>query len=219
MAKPQTVEELRAGIENPSLKSPASKRKYYLKMVIEGRCVQCGKDSPDGTRLCPECKVKAKPTDPKYSAAWRRQKFCEGLCTHCGKESAAFERKLCSTCSEYFRLKAKDNYKRNPTMWKAATKAGLRKLRLEVFAAYGGPSCACCGEAVFEFLTIDHIDNGGAKHRKELFGRRTGGRMFYSWLKSQKFPPGYQVYCMNCNWGKHANGGTCPHKTAVKGTV
>jgi hypothetical protein len=26
------------------------------------------------------------------------------------------------------------------------------------------------------------------------------------------FPDGYQVLCMNCNWGKRMNKGICPHK-------
>lgn len=214
MGKSKTVEELREGLNDPS-RSPAALKQLRcrIKRIEEGRCGYCGKEfSGDGLRACAECRVKYGHGDPKYSTAWRKQKEREGKCTHCGIEQAAAGRKLCVTCKEYFRSKAAENYKRNPEKWRACTKSGLQKLRMEVFNSYGGPICNCCGEAIFEFLTMDHVENNGAKHRQELFGRRTGGRQFYMWLKRKKFPPGYQVFCMNCNWGKHVNGGICPHK-------
>lgn len=84
-------------------------------------------------------------------------------------------------------------------------------LKLEVLIHYGGspPRCACCGETTFEFLTIDHINNDGAKHRK-LINRKGFG--FYLWLRKNGFPEGFQVLCMNCNWGRAHNKGICPHK-------
>src|SRR6266852_8334175 len=41
------------------------------------------------------------------------------------------------------------------------------KLRKRVLAAYGG-KCVCCGETEDSFLSIDHIDGDGNKHRREL---------------------------------------------------
>ena len=82
--------------------------------------------------------------------------------------------------------------------------------RLEAFAAYGGFRCACCGETEPMFLTLDHINNDGAEHRRLVGGK--GGSSFFAWLRQKKFPPGFQVLCRNCNWGKHANGGVCPHQ-------
>ena len=79
-----------------------------------------------------------------------------------------------------------------------------------VFNAYGGYICACCGETEKRFLTIDHIDGGGNKHRKET-GMKSGNE-FYIWLRLQGFPAGYQVYCYNCNLGKRHNNNVCPHK-------
>lgn len=86
------------------------------------------------------------------------------------------------------------------------------KLREEVFASYGGFRCACCGETERLFLTIDHVENDGAEMRKNGTHSR-GGTQFYQWLRKNKFPAGFQVLCMNCNSGKHRNGGTCPHKS------
>jgi hypothetical protein len=83
-----------------------------------------------------------------------------------------------------------------------------RKVKDEAFLAYGGYVCACCGEIERLFLTLDHIENGGNKHRKEI-----GASKIYFWLKRHGYPPGFQVLCMQCNWGKRMNGGICPHKT------
>ena len=44
------------------------------------------------------------------------------------------------------------------------------KNKMIVFEYYseGEPRCACCNEAMIEFLSVDHINNDGAKHRKNL---------------------------------------------------
>ena len=85
------------------------------------------------------------------------------------------------------------------------------KRKLAVFNHYGN-KCVCCGEDKLEFLTIDHINNDGAKQRKEAFGtNRTGGGGMYIWLLSHGLPLGYQTLCWNCNLAK-ANYDVCPHK-------
>ena len=77
-----------------------------------------------------------------------------------------------------------------------------RKCKKLVFEHYG-KKCACCGEKEKLFLSIDHINGGGGEHRKK------GGKKICVWLFKNNFPEGFQT---NCNWGKHINGGTCPHK-------
>ena len=97
---------------------------------------------------------------------------------------------------------------------KAKTKRNQDRCKEEVFAAYGGWKCACCGETQKLFLSIDHIENNGAEERRSgLYSG--GGTGFYLWLRKQNFPPGYQVLCMNCQVGKHKNGGVCPHQQKV----
>lgn len=80
-----------------------------------------------------------------------------------------------------------------------------------VFTAYGGYKCSCCGETEPMFLSIDHVHNDGAKERKSGLYRGSGSA-FYQWLRKNGFPSGYQVLCMNCQIGKHKNGGLCPHQ-------
>jgi hypothetical protein len=84
--------------------------------------------------------------------------------------------------------------------------ANLRR-RADVLRHYGGeaPACACCGESVPGFLTIDHIGGGGNAHRREI-----GQSGLYSWLKVHGYPEGYRVLCFNCNWANGAYG-ACPH--------
>ena len=84
------------------------------------------------------------------------------------------------------------------------------KLKDRCFAAYGGYVCACCKETEQSFLCIDHINNDGYQHRKEIGFR--GGIGIYLWLIRNNFPPGFQVLCFNCNQSKRLNKGVCAHK-------
>jgi hypothetical protein len=96
-----------------------------------------------------------------------------------------------------------------------------QRLKDECYNAYGGYVCACCGETEPAFLTIDHINNDGAAHRRDVNNgiRRGGGKKIYSWLIANNFPSGFQILCMNCNWGKARNNGVCPHKTSEGSTT
>lgn len=72
-----------------------------------------------------------------------------------------------------------------------------------------GRECACCGEDIYEFLVIDHINGGGNKHRKEVLGAGNTGSI-YHWLIKNIFPDGFQTLCHNCNMAKGSYG-FCPH--------
>jgi len=74
-----------------------------------------------------------------------------------------------------------------------------------------GRFCACCKETEEMFLTIDHIDDSGAEHRREMKTSTTA-----IWLKQNNFPPGFQILCINCNQGRYRNGGICPHQALGK---
>lgn len=73
------------------------------------------------------------------------------------------------------------------------------KLKMLVISHYGG-RCACCGETNVDVLTIDHINGGGKKHRKELGFHSS--LEFYRWLRDNSLPSGFQVLCFNHNCGK-----------------
>ena len=85
----------------------------------------------------------------------------------------------------------------------------IRKTRLEVLAHYskGKMCCDCCLEKNVEFLSINHINGGGTKHREKI-GR---GRSVCGWLRANNYPIGYNVLCHNCNMSLGFYG-YCPHK-------
>lgn len=99
----------------------------------------------------------------------------------------------------------------------AYRKQRARRLRLAALAAYGS-KCACCGLDNEWFLSIDHVENNGADHRRET-GMKGSGDHLYRWLAKNSYPPGFQVLCYNCNLGKARNGGVCPHQTRGGETV
>lgn len=82
----------------------------------------------------------------------------------------------------------------------------VKRQRVELLAAYGN-RCNCCNETTEEFLTLDHIFNDGAEHRKN----QVGGSRVYADLKKKGYPKDrYQLLCMNCNFAKRM--GDCPHQ-------
>lgn len=99
-------------------------------------------------------------------------------------------------------------YEKNQEKFKQRLSDQNRKRRMIVLSFYGGnpPTCACCGEGTMQFLSIDHIQGGGNKHRKEL----GVGKSIYPWLIRNNFPDGFQVLCHNCNMAKGFYG-RCPH--------
>ena len=96
-----------------------------------------------------------------------------------------------------------------PKMAKEALKANRKRerdaLKLQTIKQYGG-ACACCGERTLRFLTIDHINNDGAAHKRAI-----NRAPMYRWLRRHNFPDGFQVLCFNCNCAKGLYG-TCPHQ-------
>jgi hypothetical protein len=89
------------------------------------------------------------------------------------------------------------------------------RLKLEVLKHYGNGQCECCGEGHEAFLTIDHVEGSGSRHRRTHTGGK-GGEAFYRWLKKNGFPKGYRVLCFNCNFAIWRLG-TCPHQVRREG--
>lgn len=89
------------------------------------------------------------------------------------------------------------------------------RLRAEFFAAYGG-ACACCGETIPAFLTLDHLNNDGSAHRAQ-WGDQASYKLMRL-LRQQGWPQDapYGIACFNCNTGRHINGGICPHEGTRK---
>lgn len=97
---------------------------------------------------------------------------------------------------DIYKQRQKLKYASDPAATKERVSSYNMRLRIEAFNAYGGPTCKC-GETRLGALTIDHISQNGALHRKEI-GR--GGDKLCRWLKKNNYPPGFAVLCMNCNF-------------------
>ena len=176
-------------------------------------------------RYCTGCKKKL-PASKFYSTDKRKRTRCktckrkkvkeyndrikkEQRCFHCRQPLDESDKRLCIKCKARNRVRYHENGDRN----RAAGKKRRRDLKLEVFKAYGGSECACCEEWRTQFLTIDHTDGNGAKHRRSLpkkYGGKAGSH-FYRWLRDQGYPKGYQVLCFNCNFAK-GHFEECPHE-------
>lgn len=177
-------------------------RRKHLK--INDVCQSCGKMISNGRARCGVCSKKS--NDRRKIK--RRKNVSNGLCANCGKCSPAPDIKLCKVCRDIFNKRGRRH---------------RSSLRLETFSYYcgGKPRCQCCGENMLDFLTLDHINNDGAEHRRSM-GLINGTRgncttETFRWLKKHNFPDGFQVLCANCNLGKLKNGGTCPHVSKSRG--
>jgi hypothetical protein len=76
---------------------------------------------------------------------------------------------------------------KDPEKIRAHAKLKVLRCRYPVLSYYSGgaPACACCGEPTLEFLSLDHVEGGGAQHREET---KTGGSSFYRLLVREGFP-------------------------------
>lgn len=129
-----------------------------------------------------------------YSREYRKKAIANNRCWQCGKAKIN-DKPRCEDCYEHNRI---------------LTRQRRREIKQEVINHYGG-KCKCCGELNLFFLSIDHIMQNGAEHRRQL---KSSGRQqtIYSWLKRNNYPEGFRVYCHNCNLGSYINGGICPHE-------
>lgn len=141
------------------------------------------------------------------------------LCKQCGKEQPESQffkstktadglQYECRSCSRERTRAARLRHRANGIL--TYSQRTQQRLKREVLCAYSAndPKCDCCGEAHIEFLSVDHVDGKGARHRKHL---RKSGTGFYHWLKANGFPLGFRVLCHNCNQSL-GHYGYCPHK-------
>jgi hypothetical protein len=173
-----------------SAKKAADKR--YAKQRAAGMCsANCGRPARPGKTRCAACAKKGNKLIRRRDQNRRANNKEQGLCTECGGQlEVGFVK--CEQCRKRYNKLRKI---RDKTIKDAA------------FAAYGGYVCSCCGETHEEFLQIDHVNNDGAKHRRD---DPTAYRIYF-WLRKYNYPPGFRVLCSNCNWA-YARYGYCPHQ-------
>lgn len=197
------------------------------------RCAECRQKKNDATRKeKEEADAKGEPTSKmKQCYEQRKQRLAAGLCQMCGQQPHEDGRASCAACLAKYRDKVQQH--RDADTCKTCgepkekgrshcpaclakmaeqKKVETKKIRDEVFSAYGGYRCQCpgCDATEPDFMQIDHVNNDGAEHRKSLPGLGAG---LYRWLKNNNYPPGFTVLCASCNHskGKKGSGGKCIH--------
>ncbi len=121
-----------------------------------------------------------------YKAEFNKRCLAAGLCIDCAKNKIV-RNKRCEDCCRKCDEKSRKHRK---------------KIRSKILYHYGHV-CTWCGENDTNSLSIDHVNNDGHEHRKQVL---SGGPM-YTWLIKNNFPPGFQLLCMNCNATKAWFGG------------
>lgn len=125
-------------------------------------------------------------------------------------------RYVCRDCSN---RRAREARQKDPEKYRARCrtwhtkhteqkKIERRLVKYHVVAELGG-NCACCGEDDLRFLTIDHINQDGKQHRREVGG---SGHHVYLDIKRLGCPKDrFRVLCWNCHMAT-SRGDICPHK-------
>lgn len=94
---------------------------------------------------------------------------------------------------------------KNRTRYNQAKAAYRFKLKKHVISHYtnGTMACSHCGyTGDLDALCLDHINDDGAEHRKELgcsSRGNSGGTTIYERIKAHGWIDGLQVLCFNCN--------------------
>lgn len=114
-------------------------------------------------------------------------------------------------------LRGKYQRNRDVELARARNREAARRLQCLLHYSGATPVCACCGDANYAFLTIDHIEGGGNRHSQE---RKKNGehQNLYTWLIANEFPVGFRVLCYNCNCAR-GNYGYCPHQRPKTGVA
>lgn len=103
-------------------------------------------------------------------------------------------------------LKQQGAWRRSNAEMVNAYNRNWRLIRKVMCIEVYGPGCYCCGEEMFEFLTLDHVRGGGRRMR--LIKKNYSG-----WLDAvaRDFPNDLRLACYNCNCARNNGLRECPH--------
>ena len=132
------------------------------------------------------------------------------LCEDCGIKCCKRRgpHKFCRRCSTK-RYRARTRKWERTAYGRKYRRDSHRKWMCEVktdaLTYYGkGGKLLCCGlkcvVSDIDLLTLDHIDNNGAKHRAE--NKVKGSAGLYAQLRKFGYPKGFQTLCWNHQWKK-----------------
>lgn len=150
--------------------------------------------------------------------AWRVKHPLKGpvVCLDCGTtvKRTNGSQKRCSPCAkiakvEYGKVFSRSGYTqeyraKNRPKQRAYHRMWRDKLKLDIMSKYGpngSPQCSWdgCDVTDLDMLTLDHLLDDGAEHRRKGF---RGGGAGYETLKKMGFPSGFQTLCANHQFKK-----------------
>ena len=102
------------------------------------------------------------------------------------------------------RAKGREWYRKNKIKFLSRLRTKRRASKLEALTHYGkGGKLLCSGYGCrvhdLDLLTLDHVNDDGAKKRRQEES------CHYSRLKNEGWPPGFQTLCWNHQWKKEMN--------------
>ena len=128
------------------------------------------------TKRCGKCKI-IQPLS-NFTKDRNAKDELTHTCKSCHNKHYTDNKSIISLNMKEWRNKNKEKIKLyragRKKIYAAALKQKNIKTKLQIYSFYGN-KCNCCGETEIKFLSLDHINNDGAKHRKENPGARTGG--------------------------------------------
>lgn len=215
---PNKIVDGKSACSNCLEKSRIRTIKLRKRKVSSGICGRCNRPSINGTTHCQE--------HIDYLRDFRVKKINSGVCAYCRTEERIPNKTYCKSCKDK-RIEEREIKKEkgictgmgcnnlaaiNHTQCKVCSEKylALRKALKEKVMIHYGHKCNCgcgCQVANINHLTIDHINNDGHIHRKQLGTKVRGGQAFYRWIVKNNFPKDLQILCWNCNCAKEFYGG------------
>lgn len=123
-------------------------------------------------------------------------------------EAITYRKQYMKTYMEKYRKEHSEKYRKLAKDWYSKNSERVlrqkKEWREKAIVALGG-ICVCCGENDALFLTIDHVNNDGAEHRRLV------NRGYYRHIALGQLDYEMQILCSNCNSAKQWYG-ECPHK-------
>lgn len=202
----------RAQRRKDGFNTPAEKRCGGCKQVLPASSFYISASTNSGlAHLCKSCdvirSVQYAKDHPERVRATRR-KWKERNSPSTATAGAAYrERLLYPTVDEWANRPLKESPGQSQS---ERRKRDVEALRNSILLAYGG-RCYCCGLDDTRFLTIDHVNNDGAEHRRQ---NKHSYRTLLAQIVKKFWPDDYRLACWNCNSARGKNGGSgyCPHE-------
>ena len=112
-------------------------------------------------------------------------------------------RRYRKTHKKQFLIYEKRRNKKKRGIWRRGHNLSKKIKTLTRYGKHGKLQCCWpgCIETDVDVLTLDHVKDDGAKHRKQANGTN-GGNSLYSLLANQKRVKGFQTLCWNHQWKK-----------------